>query len=314
MHSINQITNTPTYHAKLLLFGEYTVVKGSRALAVPYAKYTGAWSFETSSEQQVSADALQQFHAYLMDFQKSKKALWLLDLKDFEEDLADGLWFDSNIPMGYGLGSSGSLCAAIYDRYGLDKIKPHPAITSQQLGQLKSIFAQLESYFHGSSSGADPLVCYLRQPVLMSKTELKAITLPKLNAQPYSIFLLNTQIPRKTEPLVNIFLDKCKNEDFEQLCKNELAYYSDQSMNAFLQNDVAALFENIQLLSAFQYEHFQPMIPEAFRKIWRDGLDSNTYTLKLCGAGGGGFILGFTTDYLQTQKCLSGHVLQEWKI
>ncbi len=288
-------------------------MKGSRALAVPYAQYAGVWSYEAAEERQVSADALQQFHTYLRNLQQNKKALCLLDLNDFEQDLADGLWFDSNIPTGYGLGSSGSVCAAIYDRYGLDKIKPHAGINNQQLGKLKDIFAQLESYFHGASSGADPLVCYLHQPVLMSKTGLNIATLPKPKEQSYSIFLLNTQIPRKTEPLVKIFLQKCENKDFEQRCKNELAHYADQSIHAFLQNDTAALFENIQLLSAFQYEHFQQMIPDAFRKIWQDGLDSNAYTLKLCGAGGGGFILGFTTDYLQAQKRLASYTLEEWK-
>ena len=38
------------------------------------------------------------------------------------------------------------------------------------------------------------------------------------------------------------------------------------------------------------------MIPEAFRKIWQYGLETHSYYLKLCGSGGGGFLLGFTDD------------------
>ena len=36
--------------------------------------------------------------------------------------ISDGMYFDSSIPRGYGVGSSGALVAAIYDRYSLDKV------------------------------------------------------------------------------------------------------------------------------------------------------------------------------------------------
>ena len=51
------------------------------------------------------------------------------------------------------------------------------------------------------------------------------------------------------------------------------------------------------------------MIPPDFKKIWRYGLDSNDYKLKLCGAGGGGFILGITKDFEKTKIILSGYNL-----
>ena len=34
-----------------------------------------------------------------------------------DADLEKGMYFDSSIPMGYGVGSSGAIVAAIYDRY-----------------------------------------------------------------------------------------------------------------------------------------------------------------------------------------------------
>jgi mevalonate kinase len=40
--------------------------------------------------------------------------------------------------------------------------------------------------------------------------------------------------------------------------------------------------------------NFKPMIPEQFHAIWQKGIDTNDYYLKLCGSGGGGYILGFT--------------------
>ncbi len=48
---------------------------------------------------------------------------------------------------------------------------------------------------------------------------------------------------------------------------------------------------------------FAPMIPESIFNIWKKGLDSNAYYLKLCGSGGGGYILGFTKDYEKAEKC-----------
>ena len=38
------------------------------------------------------------------------------------------------------------------------------------------------------------------------------------------------------------------------------------------------------------------MIPSKFKKLWTDGIENEDYYLKLCGSGGGGFLIGFTRD------------------
>jgi mevalonate kinase len=53
------------------------------------------------------------------------------------------------VPQGYGVGSSGALVAAIYDRYAQDKITVLENLTREKLLQLKNIFSQMESFFHG---------------------------------------------------------------------------------------------------------------------------------------------------------------------
>ena len=50
-----------------------------------------------------------------------------------------------------------------------------------------------------------------------------------------------------------------------------------------------------------QVEYFHEMIPENFIDIWQQGLDTGEFTLKLCGSGGGGFLLGFTRDYKKAE-------------
>lgn len=50
-----------------------------------------------------------------------------------------GLNFESNIPVGYGLGSSGALVAAIYDDFFTEK--------ASEFSELKRDLADLESFF-----------------------------------------------------------------------------------------------------------------------------------------------------------------------
>jgi mevalonate kinase len=52
------------------------------------------------------------------------------------------------------------------------------------------------------------------------------------------------------------------------------------------------------------------MIPKEFRAIWKQGIETNDYYLKLCGSGGGGYILGFAQDFEKAQKALQGHRLE----
>jgi mevalonate kinase len=49
------------------------------------------------------------------------------------------------------------------------------------------------------------------------------------------------------------------------------------------------------------------MIPKLYRKLWKEGIESNSYYLKLCGSGGGGYILGFTEDFEKAQSKLSSY-------
>jgi mevalonate kinase len=51
------------------------------------------------------------------------------------------------------------------------------------------------------------------------------------------------------------------------------------------------------------------MIPSAFHSLWQKGIDSNAYYLKLCGSGGGGYILGFTKDLDEAKAALAPHKL-----
>ena len=47
------------------------------------------------------------------------------------------------------------------------------------------------------------------------------------------------------------------------------------------------------------------MIPESIKHVWQKGLETDNFYLKLCGSGGGGFLLGFTADYEKAQAQLA---------
>ena len=76
---------------------------------------------------------------------------------------------------------------------------------------------------------------------------------------------------------------------------------------AFLKGDTKPLFNNLKKLSHLVFENFSPMIPHSMKELWQQGIETNAYYLKLCGSGGGGFVLGFTPDYDQAKTLLKGY-------
>ena len=70
------------------------------------------------------------------------------------------------------------------------------------------------------------------------------------------------------------------------------------------------IFANTKKLSKIVFENFKPMIPNEFHQLWKKGIDSGSYFLKLCGSGGGGYILGFTPDIELAKNNLKDYNLE----
>jgi mevalonate kinase len=233
-------------------------------------------------------------------------------LAQLHKDVAQGMYFDSSIPQGYGVGSSGALVAAIYDQYATDKITVLENLTREKLLKLKKIFAQMESFFHGKSSGLDPLNSYLSIPILINSPEnIEATGIPaQQKAGKGAVFLLDSGIVGETAPMVNIFMENLKDQGFRKMLKNEFVKYTDACVGNFLDGDIKSLFSNTKKLSKVVLNNFKPMIPEQFHSVWQKGIDSNDYYLKLCGSGGGGYILGFTEDLEKAKASLKDYKLE----
>jgi mevalonate kinase len=300
----------PLFYAKILLFGEYGIIKDSKGLAIPYSHYQGALKIadQTNASQKKSNKNLFKFHAYLSTLETD---LFQFNLASFAEDIAKGMFFDSSIPQGYGVGSSGALVAAVYDKYAFDKITVLENLTKEKLLHLKAVFSLMESFFHGNSSGLDPLNSYLSLPILInSKDHIEATGIPYQKQGKAAVFLLDSKIIGETEPMVTLFMNKMKQEGFRKMFSEEFAIHTDSCIDNFLKGDVKSLFGNMRQLSKVVLENFKPMIPSAFHKLWKQGIDSNDYYLKLCGSGGGGYILGFAKDYEKAKHQLKDYQLE----
>ena len=215
-------------------------------------------------------------------------------------------------PQGYGVGSSGALVAAFYDRYAENKYTVLENLTRDKILILKNIFSNMESYFHGKSSGLDPLNSYLSLPILIhSKNQIETTGIPLQSSKGKgAVFLLDSGESSETAPMVDIFFKSMKNKNYNKIIREDFIKTTDSCVDNFLAGDFKSLFLDIKKLSQVVLENFKPMIPQNFHKIWETGIESNDYFLKLCGSGGGGYILGFSEDFEKAKSALKNYKLE----
>ena len=263
----------PLFYSKILLFGEYGIIEDSKGLSIPYNFYKGALKIpnKKNSISKSSNDILKDFLNYL----KQRKIN--IDLVKFASDLDKGLYFDSSIPKGYGIGSSGALVAAIYDKYAFEKITVLENLTQEKLLRLKKIFSDMESFFHGKSSGLDPLNSYLSIPILInSKREIKVTGIPSQKSNGNgAVFLMDSGKIGSTAPMVSIFMDKMKKDGFRKIINEKFIKHTNLCVDDFLKGDLKSLFDNTKKLSKIVLDNFKPMIPKEFHNVWQSGIENN---------------------------------------
>ncbi len=301
----------PLFYSKILLFGEYGIIKDSKGLSIPYNFYNGALKTDKNPSKEAirSNESLVNYVSYLKTIDTE---LVTFDIDALAADVAAGMYFDSSIPQGYGVGSSGALVAAIYDQYAQNKITVLENLTRDKLLVLKRIFSEMESFFHGKSSGLDPLNSYLSIPILInSQDNIETACIPAQRPDGKGAgFLLDSGIVGETAPMVRIFMDNMKQEGFRSMLKHQFIKHTDACVDDFLKGDIKSLFSNTKQLSKVVLNHFKPMIPQQFHELWKKGIETNEYYLKLCGSGGGGYMLGFTEDIDIARQSLKDYKLE----
>ena len=263
----------PLFYSKILLFGEYGIIKNSKGLSIPYNFYNGALKVDKNPDEAAveSNRSLARFAVYLEKLQKDNPDLVQFDIAALTEDVKSGMYFDSTIPQGYGVGNSGALVASIYDKYAFGKITVLENLTREKLLKLKRIFGEMESFFHGKSSGLDPLNSYLSLPILInSKDDIEPAGIPSQTVDGKgAVFLLDSGSVGETAPMVNIFMENMKQEGFRKMIKNQFIKHTDACVEDFLKGDVQSLFGNVKQLSKTVLRNFKPMIPASFHDLWK---------------------------------------------
>lgn len=284
------------FPAKILLFGEYTILFGSPAIAVPIRNFTSKWEY---------SDAPHPSHVHLQNLLQylKKEQCSFIDLRAFEKEMQKGLLFDTTIPIGYGAGSSGSVSAAVLKKFGLTQ--------SDNLLKVRKELRYIENHFHGNSSGLDPLVSYFAKPVLINE-EKEVHLLDKMDwAADCTFFLIDTLRSRSTAPLVVAFKESIQDEAYLAELKSVLVPDVSKAIENLQAKKWGDLFDSMHDISMFQFKHFKSMIMPNFHDLWFEGLTSDLFKLKLCGAGGGGFILGMAPDYIAAKKEMRGYKLSK---
>ncbi len=233
------------FNAKILLFGEYAVLYQSDALVIPFNQFSGELDFINSHSKDLkpkirSNEVLNQLFTYLEKAENDSAFFHSFNINQFKTDIKNGLFFNSTIPEGYGIGSSGALTAAIFSNY-FEKVIDN--LGKDQWLSLRNTLAFIESYFHGNSSGFDPLVSYLNKGFYVKRNSVQIYN-PDFSI--YHPFLIDTQKARSTEHFVNIFLNKCMDSEFENIIKTEFLHLNNQCIQFLRNKDIGNFFSSLK--------------------------------------------------------------------
>lgn len=273
------------YPAKILLFGEYALLAGRRGFAMPFTHYNGSLKMDAPAGPQ-AVDSNRKLQELFNAFAADEYVKTIVDWAQFGQDLDNGLWFDSSIPSGYGVGSSGALVAAIYDRYKKN--------ANDDLFELKGRLAGIEKFFHGSSSGIDPSVSILKKPLLVhDRNTAEVMELWETRLIGLNVYLVDTGSTSNTMGLVKWFEEKINDPDFYAITEQNFFTISDEIIGC-IEFEQPVIFDDVMTVSDYQFHYMKPMIPDSFMQHFEYGVKTREFAFKLCGSGGGGYMLCFS--------------------
>ena len=188
--------------------GEYSIISGSKAMVMPLPQFSGELilpdrDLPAELEAEQSNYELREFFQYLDSRQVKGQLSSELDTCRLGSDLDLGLFFQSTIPVQYGAGSSAALVAAVYGAYSYNTIDRGTARSSELL-DLRLSLGEMESCFHGTSSGIDPLCSYTGKTLIVDQDNIRPIRIAPLQKDE-KLFLLDCGLKSHTGSLVSDF-------------------------------------------------------------------------------------------------------------
>lgn len=270
--------------SKLLLFGEYSILAGSPAITVPL------WDFRAKlvlSENKSFFDheSNQQLTKFVHFLSQSEYFIKHLNLPELTKCVNAGLYLESNIPRGYGLGSSASLCVAFYKAFGISKLEDPLA--------LKEFYSRMESFFHGKSSGLDPLTIHTEKPLLAGNNSIEFLPDTNLLPRDIHLYLFDSGKTRNAGLLIANFKEMMEDVEYKNFFEIQYLPLLKDVIEAFIHQKIE-FWNTLKELSEMQLRIFTRIIPEIVFPLWERSIQTENVCIKILGAGGGGFFLLFS--------------------
>ena len=297
------------YPSKILLRGEYSLLQGYEALGLPFRRFVASLVMPDETKKRISIPGpvnrvLEKYYnKWLCRYKELKDAL---DLDRFGADIRKGLHIESDIPARKGIGSSGALCAAIYGNYARNPVSTVDSQDQESWRSLRSVFILMESWFHGRSSGFDPLLSYLDRPLwLQGSGKIVGADFQGLIPGEMKVFLADAGPKEETPVLIRRTIKEFRQGFGGPRPGEELGELNNRCISFLMNGNGPAFAGAVKDLSGFQLANMRWLIPGKLREIWARGLAEDSFYLKLCGSGGGGFMLGFSRDAGRTEGVFS---------
>ena len=277
--------------SKFILGGEHAVVHGAHAIAVPLFSKHLELDLKASHEDSELVLSGHKKNSSISDVLLDLKAITPISLNP--EELNFSAFGNCSIPVGAGLGASAALCVAL--------ARAHLQWASaKQTGKLEEIFEHqqdkqkiqqmahiLEKRFHGSPSGIDTAVISYEQPILYQKQEGLRFAANEFSMPRFA--LVDSGVRSSTKQMVQGAKPYFAGSKGVRLVRRFDLVTLDM-WKALHQKDHNGLIETIQENQSLLGEI--GVVGSHCQQVCDAMLELGVDSVKVTGAGSGGFILG----------------------
>ena len=111
----------------------------------------------------------------------------------------------------------------------------------------------------------------------------------------FKLYIIDSKIDSSTKKMIKVFEDKISKSEFRLFFNSKFINNTNQCIDHLI--NTSKLFrDSVKELSNDTLHNFQEMIPEKLKHKWKEGIKNDSYYMKLCGSGGGGFFLAYDFD------------------
>jgi mevalonate kinase len=263
---------------KWVLAGEHAVLRGVAAIALPHPQFSLDLHYIPEAGEGLRTDP-----------QEAKELAWTLIDQVFalagREDRPSFqglLRIQSSIPYGAGLGSSAALCVAM--------VRWLAQSLNLATESVREIATRLEDRFHGKSSGMDIAVTSLATPIRYQIINGEKRAEPIEDIQLPRFTFHDTGLRKKTsEAISKVEKFRFEHANLGEEVDQMMAEASRMAYTALHSGSQLHLGEAMKLAQrCFKEWDLVPEVAEQIEKrLYREGARS----VKLTGAGGGGFLV-----------------------